>query len=319
MLSLEVIAGVSQGRCASFDQAEVTIGRGAADFRLDDHDRVVGRGVHCRVLAGGQGSDPRERVLRNEHGNRILLRCEEMELALERGDERPFRTPACLQFAGGETSIWIRSSGDPERTRTRELLEKSWHGDDTAVQELLGEHLEWIRMRARDALGPGLRQRIDSMDIAQEAAIRYLKYGPKFVVSEPEKFRALMVRVVQNAIRDENDRWRADKRDYQKDREVRCDSGVSLDPPQRLQERPSQIAIRNEQKELLEMALSLLDSEDRRVIELRDLKELPFAEIGAELGIAEDAARMRHKRALPKLERTMERLLRGEIDESIGG
>jgi RNA polymerase sigma-70 factor (ECF subfamily) len=317
MYTLEVLTGISQGRCGSFDASEVTIGRGSAvDFRLADDDRNIGRGVHCRLLAPASEAAPRDVVLRNEHRNRVMIQSEELEISLERGDERPFRTPALLRF--GETLLSIRSSADPEHTPTRDLLERSWHGDEAAMRELVGQHWDWIRERARHELGEGLRNRVDSMDMAQEAAIRYLKYGPKFLVSEPEKFRALMVPIVRNAIRDENDRWRADKRDYQKDRAVRQDSGISLDPPQRLQERPSQIAIRNEQRELLAMALSLLPEEDRRIVELRDLQEMSFPEIGEALGITEDAARMRHKRALPRLERTMERLLRGEIDESIG-
>ena len=78
------------------------------------------------------------------------------------------------------------------------------------------------------------------------------------------------------------------------------------------------IAIRHEKEEFLDLALSLLSPDDRRILELRELKQMSFPEIGEELDISPDTARMRHKRARPRLIETIERLRRGDIDESIG-
>ncbi len=317
LLTLEVQRGISRGRCESFHPGEITIGRGKADFVLSAQDRVVGRGVHCRITGPEHESGVLHWRLRNEHRNKIFLRSEAIEAVLEEGDQALFRTPCSLEFLGGGPSILIHSLNDAEISRTRTLLTRSWSGDKAARAELIEEHLPWIRGVVRARLGAGLRRRVDSVDIMQDALIRVLDSGPKVVVSDPQKFRALMCVIIENTLRDENDKQRAQKRDIQRERPIQRDSMICLDPPQRVEEPASQIAMRDEQKELVLCALSCLE-DDREILELRELEGKSFKEIGAVLGIAEDAARMRYNRALPKLRKTLERLRQGEIDESIG-
>jgi DNA-directed RNA polymerase specialized sigma24 family protein len=60
--------------------------------------------------------------------------------------------------------------------------------------------------------------------------------------------------------------------------------------------------------------MELLDREDREVIWLRHWLELPFEEVGEQLGLAADAARMRYQRALPRLAECLAKLRSGRID-----
>ncbi|MBL8755170.1 MAG: hypothetical protein JNK15_17835, partial [Planctomycetes bacterium] len=63
------------------------------------------------------------------------------------------------------------------------------------------------------------------------------------------------------------------------------------------------------------LALELLEPEDREIVRLRDYDQLSFGAIAAQLGLTEDAARMRHKRAMPKLARTLESLRTGRVGD----
>ena len=74
-----------------------------------------------------------------------------------------------------------------------------------------------------------------------------------------------------------------------------------------------------EREAMLRLALELLEPEDREVLVLRQWQQRSFAEIGQELGIATDAARMRFQRTLPKLAQKMRLLRDRDLDSILDG
>jgi len=68
----------------------------------------------------------------------------------------------------------------------------------------------------------------------------------------------------------------------------------------------------------VQLALELLADGDREIILLRQWEGLPFATVGEQLGIAEDAARMRFERALARLARTVQQLRSGQLQSVLG-
>ena len=60
-----------------------------------------------------------------------------------------------------------------------------------------------------------------------------------------------------------------------------------------------------ELRPVIDDALAALSARDREAVLLRFFEERPFAEVGAQLGLREDAARMRVERALEKLRRQL--------------
>lgn len=193
---------------------------------------------------------------------------------------------------------------------TLQLL-RAWHtGDAAARDQLIERELPWIAAHVRQRLGPLLKARGDTQDYVQEALLRVLDYGPRFTSADVSRFRAVLVRVIENHLRDLVDWHRAGKRDVGRERRLPSDSVIDLDRC-RAVTRPSEHAARDEQRELLHLAIELLDPDDRRVILLRQWQELEFEAIGTALGISEDAARMRFNRALPRLGARLETLLAG--------
>jgi RNA polymerase sigma-70 factor (ECF subfamily) len=199
---------------------------------------------------------------------------------------------------------------DAEHGQTLDLL-RAWHaGDRGALADLLARELPWIREQVRPRLGPLLRARAESQDYVQEALIRVLEYGPRFVAADRQRFRGLLLRIIENQLRDMVDWHGAEKRGVRLERPLPSDSVIDVDS-RRAVTRPSEHAIASERRAWLHLALELLDPEDRRVILLRQWHELEFAAIAELLGVTADAARMRFNRALPQLARKLEDLLAG--------
>lgn len=184
---------------------------------------------------------------------------------------------------------------------TIELLRKWHHGDREAMVALIERNIDWVRSHVRNRLGPVLRGKAETLDFVQDAIIDFLEYGPRFELTSDEQLRALLARIVENNLRDENKRLRRKRRDVARESGTPTDSVLRLDPPVDQVSTPSRIVDRAERHEWVRLALEFLDPEDRTVLQLREWEERSFPEIAAELGLSENGARMRYKRALPRL------------------
>lgn len=203
--------------------------------------------------------------------------------------------------------------------QTYQLLHR-WHdGDATALHTLIEQELPWIRERVEAQLGPRLREAGETEDYVQEAVVKALRYTPRFIMSDREQFRGLLIRITENLLRDQLDRLGAKKRDVAKERPLPGDSLLVLDPLARSVTRPSQAADRNEHRAWARLAVEMLDPEDRSIVRLRQWEERSFAEVGAELGISADAAKTRFYRILPRLARMVTMLRDGKLAELLEG
>jgi RNA polymerase sigma factor (sigma-70 family) len=86
-----------------------------------------------------------------------------------------------------------------------------------------------------------------------------------------------------------------------------------LDPPQGSVERPSQAADQLEKEAWIRLGIELLDPDDREVIVRRQWEDQSFKTIGRELGLSEEAAWARHKRAVHRLSKKVGELRRGQL------
>jgi RNA polymerase sigma factor (sigma-70 family) len=148
----------------------------------------------------------------------------------------------------------------------------------------------------------------------QGAALAALQYTPRFLTADRQQFRALVARIVENHLRDAYDHHAAQRRHPGRERELPDDSVLDLDRSRHATGQPPVAASRDEQEAWVRLALELLDPPDRQVLLLRQWQELEFAEVARQLGIGEDAARMRFQRALPKLAQQLARLRQGRVD-----
>lgn len=206
---------------------------------------------------------------------------------------------------------------EPDRD-TVDLLE-AWHrGDMAALDGLVARELPWLTGLVQRRLGALLRARHDTQDIVQEALLVTLRDGPRFVVDDRRHLRALLARIVENVIRREHEHLTAARRDGRRDAELpRSEVVVQLRTRSPFT-RPSLAAEADEERAWMRLALELLDADDRDVIVMREYRDLSFAAIGAALGINEDAARMRLRRALSRLGKVLDQLRSGRLGELLG-
>jgi RNA polymerase sigma-70 factor (ECF subfamily) len=192
-----------------------------------------------------------------------------------------------------------------------DLLLRSTHaGDSRALERLLAANLDWVRQRVRGRLGGVLRDRGQTDDYVQDVVVDVLRSGPRFVTGDQQQFRALLVRIVENVLSDHWHWLHAQRRSVE--REVPGDA-LELDGPPAASTRPSEAAARAEDAQWIRLAMELLPADDRQVLFLREWEGLSFPRIAAALGIAEDAARMRFQRAVPRLARKLDLLRAGRL------
>jgi RNA polymerase sigma-70 factor (ECF subfamily) len=201
-------------------------------------------------------------------------------------------------------------AGGQVTTPTLQLLQR-WHrGDERALAELIARDLPWLRAEAMRRMGGELRERQEADDVVQQALVHVMQFGPRFEVDDEDHYRAILLRIVENTIRKMLRDSRRQKRSAGREEPLPSGSVVALAASAT---RPSAAADRNEQRAWLHLALELLDTDDREIVLMRQWHGLPFAVIGEQLGINEDAARRRFERAVARLAQTVGQLRRGDL------
>lgn len=191
---------------------------------------------------------------------------------------------------------------------------KTWHrGNSEGLEKLLERHLPWIQAFVHKRLSPFLRRKNDTGDIVQDAMVQFLRFGPRFHITDEKQFRALMCRIIRNVMHDHYDWYSARRRAVARERPLPSDTILNLDPGEGTVATPSSIVHRNEQEAWVRLGLELLDPGDRRIIVMHDWEELSFAEIGSRIGVSKDTARRNYTRSLGLLTSKVGDLRRGRL------
>jgi len=190
--------------------------------------------------------------------------------------------------------------------KTRELVALARDGDEFAVNQLwavYGTRVHWI-MRLR--MGRELRSKLESMDLTQDALLSALGSLESFTYKNEGDFLRWLSAIAENRLRDNLDRFHADKRDIRK--EIRL-SGPRADtesktnmPPLAIDATtPSVIMSRKEELEKLEKAIDKLKPEYKEVIVLTKIEGLSYQEIADKLGGTSESVRKLVSRAMAAL------------------
>ncbi|MFH2002354.1 MAG: sigma-70 family RNA polymerase sigma factor [Planctomycetota bacterium] len=203
---------------------------------------------------------------------------------------------------------------DTNKTKSMQMSQ----GDNKEVDALLERHLPWLLKQVRSRLGSELRKKEESLDFLQDTILQFLLYAPRIKISNEQHFRALLVRIVENTIRDKHGWYAAKRRCVARERPLPRDTILSLDPPKdRSSATPSEAVQRIENEAWLRLGLEIMTPEDRDLIVLRQWEECSFAEIGKRLGLEPKTAGNRYKQALCRLTDKIFALRRGKIEEAL--
>lgn len=204
-------------------------------------------------------------------------------------------------------------SGDSGDESSVVLLERFAAGDRDALAALIERHRSWLHRLARRRLGAHLRELGDSEDVVQEVLTALLTYGPLFVPASDEQFRGLLARMVINQLHSLHRYGTAGRRDLDRARALQSGEVSRIGCSESSRGAPDRLAQAREEAAMLQVALGLLEPEDRRIIEMHRYDGLSFADIGAELSIKAKTANKRFSRAVVRLGRELRALARGEV------
>jgi RNA polymerase sigma-70 factor (ECF subfamily) len=178
------------------------------------------------------------------------------------------------------------------------LLVRVREGDEAALADLLRQYAPKIRLTAHYLLRPILRRYLDSIDVAQSVQFDLMRglRGGSIELTDPETFLALAVTVVRRKVARH---WRHLLREHR----IRFGPGAGNGPSaSRLapSETPADPAQTIQQSEDFQAVWHLLDSTERRLMELR-LQGYTTEEAATKMGIAANVLRVRLSRLRKRL------------------
>jgi RNA polymerase sigma-70 factor (ECF subfamily) len=190
--------------------------------------------------------------------------------------------------------------------KTQKLVTLAKSGDESALDQLCRIYAERVRWIVRLRMGKELRRKLDSMDVVQDALIHALGGMEDFTYENEGDFVRWLSRIAENTLRDNRDRFHAEKRDIRKEVPFgscgHATSGrLSGVPGPVAATTPSVILSRKEDLAKLEKAMDALKPEYKEIIVLTKIEGLGYQEIADRVGKSSEAVRKLVSRAMTAL------------------
>jgi RNA polymerase sigma-70 factor (ECF subfamily) len=176
-------------------------------------------------------------------------------------------------------------------------------GNRSALNQLFGACLPYLRRAARQDLGAALRSRLDASDVVQETLIEAYRDFPQFHGQTEKDLLAWLRQILHNNLASERRRHIATAM-----RSIRCEVHLTETALDQLADADSSARVcrggwarAEERSEGLERALGQLPEHYRQVLILRNWEELTFSQVGTRLHCSAEAARKLWGRAVEEL------------------
>ena len=175
---------------------------------------------------------------------------------------------------------------------------KAQSGNDLARWRVLADCREYLRFVVRQGKWSNGLGGARTSDLVQRTIVDAWQKFSGFRGTDDRQLRGWVKAILINAARND----RRNSRPIDADPRVRLDGLVDPGPS------PVEAVAESERTRRIDAAMSALKERDRMVIRLRVWNGLSFAEIGRELGVSEDAARMQFSRSLDRLRKQLRSL-----------
>jgi RNA polymerase sigma-70 factor (ECF subfamily) len=195
-------------------------------------------------------------------------------------------------------------SGEPDTAAVAlgRMVEEARAGCQEALGRLLRLGGQEVQRIAHGRIGPGLRSKVDTVDITQSVMGEIIAGLDRFEFLGEKAWRGYLRRLVENKIRAKADYFGAGRRDYR--REV----GLPDEEERDETSGPPDVLLRKEEFERLEDSLAEMPEDERNVILLRVFEGLSHREVAERLGRpSEGAVHKLYERALKRLAKILGR------------
>jgi RNA polymerase sigma-70 factor, ECF subfamily len=200
---------------------------------------------------------------------------------------------------------------------TEELLRRAGAGDRAARGALLERHRERLGRMIALRLDPRLAARVDPSDVVQDVLAAADRRLDDYVRRKPLPFYPWLRQLACERLADQYRRHvRAGRRSVTREEQSpwALPDASALEIMDKLlgpDESPSAAARRDETRDQVRKALEAMPAQEREVLILRYLEQLSARDVGAVLGISEEAAKKRALRALRRLRELLKGLAPG--------
>jgi RNA polymerase sigma-70 factor (subfamily 1) len=200
---------------------------------------------------------------------------------------------------------------------TQVLVAQAKEGSNEAIEALCRRYQQRVLAAVRLRLGTGLRRKVESWDLVQEAMIDAFQRIRAFDFHTEGAFLRYVNQIVENRIRDAADHWEAQRRDVAKERPLAVERGTDGESPafqlaDSTAATPSRVIGLQEDLAILEQAMDILGErspDQKELLIAVKLECCTYSELASQMGISEDAVRMRTNRALDSLSAIYRRLV----------
>lgn len=186
---------------------------------------------------------------------------------------------------------------------TDSLVARAKAGEQEAYDRLFALAADRALLYIRCRLGPKLRQRLQSMDVLQEAYVEAHRAFDRFEYRGDDAFAGWLCRVIENKIRGLADFHGAKKRTPEGEQ---VPVSIVLERERALQTGPVTAVDRTAARERMGHALEQLEPDQREVVLFRFFQDLTLQEIADVMGKSEPGVR----RLLGKATRALGRALK---------
>ncbi len=185
-----------------------------------------------------------------------------------------------------------------------QLLEAARVGNEQALNLICKQLRGYLLRIAEGGLNEDLRRKMGASDIVQESLLEVQNDLSMFNGTSETEFRAWTRRLVQHNLLDNARKYKGTQsRDTSREISIeKNDEPINLASPQRT---ASSIYCKREADEELIQVIEKLPENQRRVLELRHRKELPYKEIASQLNITAGAAAKLFARAIESLRQSL--------------
>ena len=195
---------------------------------------------------------------------------------------------------------------DPDSSRMKRLIASARDGDGDALGELLATYRNYLVFLARSGLHQQVRVKIDASDIAQEVCLAAHGKIGDFRGESAEQFAAWLRAILTNTLRMNLRRHLGTEKrnvllEHHLDRSLSSASDFLNQALIADLTSPSQQFARNEAFLTLATALESLPEDYRRVIVLRHMEGLPFAQVAQSMNRTVNSVEKLWVRALARL------------------
>ncbi len=208
-----------------------------------------------------------------------------------------------------------RGLGRMDEGTLERLVNQVIHGDRPALGKLFNHYRDRLWRIVQFRMDRRLVGRVDADDILQEAYLDAEKRIEHFLYDSPETFFIWLRLIVSQTLIDVHRRHlETQSRDASRERSLSGSwsaQSTSFSLSQHLlgeMTTPSQMALKAELAEQLNIALEGMGHLDREVLALRHFEELSNSETAHALNISEQAASLRYVRAIGRLKKILEAL-----------